>query len=339
MTRPTARVLALLELLQSGGIRTVPHLADRLGVDERTVRRYSAHLTELGIPVLAVRGRHGGYRLAPGYRMPPLMLTDEEALAVLLGLIVSRRAGLVTTSAAATESAAAKIRRVLPDALKRRLDTLLETIEFTAPNRPVIEPGTAVLLLLAEAARNRRPVTFTYTTADGRRTQRTVHPYGIVAHAGRWYLSGEDSRIEAVRTFRLDRITTLQSGSGTFELPEDFDPTAQVLSGIAEAPHRHSVSVRVQGTADAVRTRFPAGIAIVTDTPDHDGWVQVRLQVEDLNWVPAVLAALDAPFIIDGPPELQHLVQSVAARLSAAAGELSGRHLGQTRPAEAIASR
>jgi predicted DNA-binding transcriptional regulator YafY len=91
-------MLALLEILQSGGTRPVSDLAARLGVDERTVRRYVVHLAELGIPVRSVRGRYGGYRLAPGYRMPPLMLTDDEALAVLWGLVAGRRAGLVTTS-------------------------------------------------------------------------------------------------------------------------------------------------------------------------------------------------------------------------------------------------
>src|SRR5437899_347344 len=108
MTRPTARVLALLEILQSGGTHTAIDLAGRLGVDERTVRRYADHLLDLEVPVESVRGRHGGYRLAPGFRMPPLMLTDEEALAVLLGLVVGRRADLVTMPAGAMETAAAK---------------------------------------------------------------------------------------------------------------------------------------------------------------------------------------------------------------------------------------
>src|SRR6478672_1054216 len=107
VTRPTARVLALLEILQSGGTHTVASLAARLDVDERTARRYAAHLIELGIPVRSVRGRYGGYRLAPGYRMPPLMLSDDEAVAVLLGLVAGSRAGLATTSVAATESATA----------------------------------------------------------------------------------------------------------------------------------------------------------------------------------------------------------------------------------------
>ena len=98
MARPTANVLILLELLQSGGLRTVAELAGRLGVDERTVRRYVDHLADLDVPVESVRGRYGGYRLAAGYRLPPLMLSDEEALAVLLGLIAGRRTGLATTA-------------------------------------------------------------------------------------------------------------------------------------------------------------------------------------------------------------------------------------------------
>src|SRR5277367_4440376 len=133
MARPTAHVLMLLELLQSGGTRTAAELADRLAVDERTVRRYVDHLIDLDIPVESVRGRYGGYRLSSGYRMPPLMLSDEEALAVLLGLIAGRRTGLLTTTGTASETAAAKIRRVLPERLARRLDAVLDSLAFTAP--------------------------------------------------------------------------------------------------------------------------------------------------------------------------------------------------------------
>src|ERR1700760_3282647 len=206
MARPAARVLTLLELLQSGGVRTMTELADRLGVEGRTVRRYVDHLVDLGVPVESVRARYGGYRLAPGYRLPPLMLTDEEALAVLLGLVAGRRSGLMTTSAADLESAAAKVRRVLPEKLGRRLDALLATAEFTAPSRPVTSPETDVLLTLAEAARRRPPAAVSYTDRNGHRTERTLHPYGIVVHSGRWYVTAADSASGEVRTFRLDRI-------------------------------------------------------------------------------------------------------------------------------------
>ncbi|MET9297677.1 YafY family protein [Streptomyces sp. NPDC003077] len=267
MTRPTARVLALLEILQAGGTRTVADLADRLDVDERTVRRYVSHLTDLDIPVRSVRGRYGGYRLAPGYRMPPLMLTDDEALAVLLGLVAGRRAGLTTTSGTALESAAAKVRRVLPETLGRRLDALLATVDFTAPDRPAATQETDVLLLLAEAARQRRPVAVRYTSWDGRHSERTVHPYGIVVHSGRWYVTGADSASDEIRTFRLDRIANARMLPGSFEVPEGFDPAARVLSGLAEVPYRHEVSLRVRGGVEEVRGLFPAGMVTVEELP------------------------------------------------------------------------
>src|SRR5689334_16625678 len=149
LARPTARVLALLEILQAGGTFTVATLAERLGVDERTLRRYAAHLTELGIPVETVRGRYGGYRLSPGYKMPPLMLTDDEAVAVVLGL--------VTTPSAAATSATAKIRRVLPPVLAARIDAMLSTVDVTR-RRDAPAGATDALLTLAEAARHARTV-------------------------------------------------------------------------------------------------------------------------------------------------------------------------------------
>ncbi|WP_328617706.1 YafY family transcriptional regulator [Amycolatopsis sp. NBC_00355] len=319
MTRPTARVLALLEILQGGGTRTVADLAGRLGVDERTVRRYAAHLIDLDVPVRTVRGRYGGYRLAPGFRMPPLMLTDEEALAVLLGLVAGQRAGLVTTSAVATESATAKVRRVLPEALGRKLDALLGTLDFTSPARPAVGPETAVLLTLAEAARDRRPVAVAYTAWDGRRSERTVHPYGIVAHAGRWYVTGEDSASGEVRTFRLDRIAAATPGAGSFAVPDGFDPGEHVLSGLTEVPRRHEVSVRVRASAEQVRSRLPAGIATVAAIPGAPDWVRVRLRAERLDWVPSVLAALDRPFVIETPDALRDRVRTFARGLTAGA--------------------
>jgi predicted DNA-binding transcriptional regulator YafY len=323
MTRPTARVLALLEALQSGGTRTVSDLAAQLEVDERTVRRYIEHLKDLDVPVRSVRGRYGGYRLAPGFRMPPLMLTDEEALAVLLGLTAGRRLGLAAAGATATDSAAAKLRRVLPEALGRRLDALLETADFTAPQQPAVPPEARVLLLLAEAARHRHPVAITYADRGGRPSERIVLPYGIVAHSGRWYATGADSRSGEIRSFRLDRISAPAVRQGTFEVPDDFDPAAHVVSGIAQTPWTHSVSLRIKDTAQHIRTRFPAGIATVHEMPaTADGdppWIRVRLRAERLDWVASVLASLDRPFVIEDPSGLRDLVHALARRLDACA--------------------
>ena len=329
MARPAARVLTLLELLQSGGVRTVAELAGRLGVDGRTVRRYVDHLLDLDVPVESVRGRYGGYRLAPGYRMPPLMLNDEEALAVLLGLVAGRRAGLMTATGTAGETAAAKIRRVLPERLARRLDTVLGSLAFTAPpgEFPAPEstaPETAILLCVADAVRHHRPVSIRYTAADGRRSERTLHPYGLVAHSGRWYVTGADPGIGEDRTFRLDRIADARTLPGTFEPPARLDPAQRVLSGLATAPYRYQVTLRIQATAEQIRARLPASVATIEsaaagEDPRAEGWLRVDLRAERLDWVPAVLASLDRPFVIERPDELRGLVAALAERLAASA--------------------
>ncbi len=306
----------MLEILQAGGTRTAADLAERLEVDERTVRRYIEHLLDLDVPVRTERGRYGGYRLAPGYRMPPLMLTDDEALAVLLGLVVGQRSGLVTTSAEAAEAAIAKVRRVLPVALARRLDALLTTADFTEPAGLVASAQTRVLLTMAEAARDRQPVAIEYADRAGHRSERTVHPYGIVASSGRWYVAGADSISSDVRTFRLDRIQSARVLAGSFELPEGFDPAARLLT---EVPYRHDVSVRVHGTLQQVRSRLPAAIATVEEiVPTTNGeWVRVRIRAERLDWVPALLASLDRPFVIEHPESLRDGVRRLANRLAA----------------------
>jgi predicted DNA-binding transcriptional regulator YafY len=323
MSRPIARVLTLLELLQSGGIRTVAELADRLEVDERTVRRYVDHLIDLDVPVESVRGRYGGYRLASGYRMPPLMLSDDEALAVLLGLVAGQRVGLMTATGTASETAAAKIRRVLPERLGRRLDAVLATLAFTAPPGEPTAPETAVLLSIADAVSHRRPVSIRYTAADGRHSERTLYPYGLVAHSGRWYVTGTDATIGEGRTFRLDRIAAARTLPGSFEPPAGLDPAQRVLSGFATAPYRHEVILRIQGTAEQIRTRFPASVAIVAESPSANSadaeteyWSRVELRAERLDWLPAVLASLDLPFVIERPDELRDLVVALASRLT-----------------------
>jgi predicted DNA-binding transcriptional regulator YafY len=326
MARPTARVLTLLELLQSGGVRTVAELAGRLGVDERTVRRYVDHLIDLDVPVESVRGRYGGYRLASGYRMPPLMLSDDEALAVLLGLVAGRRAGLLTAAGTASETAAAKIRRVLPERLAGRLDAVLDSLAFTAQPGEAPAPDTGVLLSIADAVRHRRPVSIRYTGRDGRRSERTLHPYGLVAHSGRWYVTGEDPGIGADRTFRLDRIADARTLPGSFEPPAGFDPAQRVLSGLARTPYRHAVTLLIQGTIELIRTRFPASVAIVEELPPDDGadpvtgrWFRVQLQAERLDWLPPLLASLDRPFVVERPDELRDLIAALADRLAASA--------------------
>ncbi|MFI0237833.1 helix-turn-helix transcriptional regulator [Streptomyces sp. NPDC016845] len=323
MSRPTARVLTLLELLQSGGTRTVAELAGRLGVEGRTVRRYVDQLIDLDVPVESVRGRYGGYRLSPGYRLPPLMLSDEEALAVLLGLVAGRRAGLTTAQRTANETASAKIRRVLPKHIARRLDALLDSLAFTEQPGESAAPETGVLLAVADAVRHRRPVSIRYADRDGRRSERTLHAYGIVSHSGRWYVTGKDPDIGEDRTFRLDRIADARTLPGSFEAPTDPDPAQRLLSAFATAEYRHEVALRIHGTVEQIRARLPASVAsLEEDEPAADQdrtverWRRVELRAERLDWLPPLLAALDRPFVIERPDELRDLVTALADRLA-----------------------
>jgi predicted DNA-binding transcriptional regulator YafY len=145
-----------------------------------------------------------------------------------------------------------------------------------------------------------------------------VNPFGIVSHAGRWYVIGDDSASGSTRVFRLDRISDLQLLESTFEARDGFDAPAEVLSALAKTPYRHRISLRVNGSAEDVRRRFPPVLATVQDG-DEEGWARVRINAERLDWVPAVLAGLGVPFVIEKPAALRDLVRSLAADLAAAA--------------------
>ena len=312
MAKPLARVLALLDILQAGGTRTLRELSERLGVDERTVRRYVDHLLDLDVPVESVRGRYGGYRLAPGYRMPPLMLTDDEAVAVLLGLVGTRRAALQPDTAVAVESATAKVQRVLPRALAGRLDALVAATSYADEGRTPTTPETGVLLTVAEAAVRRRPLAITYRDKNDRPTERVLEPYGVVALRGRWYATGLDSRSGQVRSFRLDRVAHAVVQEGQFPVPGGFDPAAQVVEAVSGASYRHAVSVRVQGSERVVRMRMPGSIAIIEPINGEPGWVRVRWRARAARLGPV------------GPsrarPSVRHRGAGRTARASARAG-------------------
>ena len=316
MAKPTARVLLLLELLQTGGTHRVRDLATRLGVDERTVRRYVDHLVELDVPVEAVRGRHGGYRLAPGFRLPPLMLTDDEAVATLLGLALLRRSGL--TSDEAAQSAEAKIRRVLPRPLARRLTALLASLQHTSGERDGAAADSQTLLLLAEAARDSKLVAFAYRSASGVDSARVLAPYGIVVHRGRWLVTGEDQTRGEVRTFRVDRMVLPRRLERSFTEPEEFDAVARLTSGIATARRTHAVVVRARTSLAEARDRLPATVAVVSEA--EDGWVTVTIQAESLHWVPPLLARLGCPFVVVEPVALRAQVAELGRLLVDAGG-------------------
>jgi predicted DNA-binding transcriptional regulator YafY len=314
---PASRLLALLESLQARPVLTGRELAQQLGIDVRTLRRYVAALQELGIPVEGQRGVGGGYRLRPGFRLPPLMLSDDEAVVVVLGLVAARRLGLDTEDAAA-EDALTKIHRVLPSRLRSRVEALEAALELTATASgatPV--PGEAVLLL-ADAIRRRKRVRFRYRSFSGEVSDRELSPHGLVVHEGRWYLAAHDHGRAALRTFRVDRMTRISAREEPSLAPDaGFDAAAYVSRSLASVPWAWEVEVALDLSLDAAAALIPPTVGALAE---EGGEVILRMRVDSLDWMATVLAGLGCGFTIRKPAELAASVRSLAARLSASAG-------------------
>ena len=229
--RPTTRLLSMLELLQTRGRIGGPELARRLEVGERTVRRYAVMLQEMGVPVEGERGRYGAYSLKRGYKMPPMMFTDEEALGLALGLLAARTLGLVGV-APAVEGALAKLERVMPEALRGRVRNLEETVSI-AIARPATPADSETLLTLAAAVGERRRVRLRYRSGWAGESERVVDLYGVMQREGYWYAAGHCHLRGGMRLFRLDRVLEAELLDDTFARPEGLDSPGAVLSAVA----------------------------------------------------------------------------------------------------------
>jgi predicted DNA-binding transcriptional regulator YafY len=319
LEHPVTRLLTLLELLQAHRRLGGRELALRLGVAPRTVRRYVATLQGAGIPVGAEIGRYGGYHLRPGYKLPPLMLTDDEALAVVLGLLAGRRAGLPAAESA-VEGALAKIHRVLPDALRRQLDATRESVGWgMVPGSPAgagEQVDAGVLLALAVAAHDRQRVRLSHRARSGETTARMVDPYGIVFQGGRWYVAGWDRLRRSVRTFRADRVLAVEVAGQAAAPPAGFDAVAEVQRSIAGVPFAHSVEVLLELAAADARSRFSPAFGTVEERPDG---VLLRFGADDLGWAAHYLAGLGCRFRVLGPAQLREAVGRLGSELLAVA--------------------
>ena len=310
MTAPASRLFQLLELLQTRPLVTGRELADELGIERRTVRRYVATLQELGIPIEGERGVGGGYRLRPGFRLPPLMLADDEAAAVVFGLVAAGRLGLATDG---VDGALAKIHRVLPDAVRSRVEALESTLGFTtAPETtPPIAGGAA--LLLADAVRRRRRIRVRYRTFEGEESRRELSPLGLVVHSGRWYLAAHDHGRDDLRTFRVDRIDEAElAESAAVTPPEGFDAVAHVRRSLARVPWPWEVEVLLDLAPERAAERLPATLAELA--PEGSGTL-LRMRVSSLDWMAGVLAGLGCAFTIRRPDELRESVAALGRRL------------------------
>jgi len=311
MASPTSRLLELLELLQGRQLTTGREIADRLGIDARTVRRYVDVLQGLGIPVEGQRGVGGGYRIRPGYRLPPLMLGDEEAVAVVLGLLATRAGA---EGSEVVDGALAKINRVLPSTLRRQVEALEETLGFTATRGGAAAADAGVVLLVADAIRRRRRLRTSYRTFAGEESERELSPYGLVVHSGRWYLAAYDHLRDDLRTFRLDRMwRAALAEPAALPPPEGFDAVAHVTRALASVPWKWEVEVLLELPIDVAARRIPATLAEVVEDA---GGTLLRMRVESLDWMASVLAGLGCGFTIRRPDELRASVRALGARLA-----------------------
>lgn len=324
MYHPTTRVLAVLELLRSRQRLRGAEIAERLEVDGRTVRRYITMLQDLGIPIEAERGRHGAYRLRPGYKLPPLLFSDDEALAVVLGLLAARRLGLAAATPA-IEGALAKVEHVLPATLRAQVQAVEDTLTLDlAPDDA--PPAGETVVALSTAAQQSRRVWLRYRSgSSGTETERVIDPYGLVYRVGRWYAIGHCHLRADLRLFRLDRVLAAELRDETFARPPDFDTLAHVLHALATTPGAWAVEVLLETTPEEARRRISPALATLDEAP---GGVALRCHIEDLDWFARYLAGLPWPMVVRRPPELRAALRQRAAEIAALAARDEDRGAG-----------
>ncbi|MHB8406076.1 MAG: helix-turn-helix transcriptional regulator [Gammaproteobacteria bacterium] len=310
MSHPATRVLAVLELLQSQGRMSGAELARRLNVDGRTLRRYITVLEDLGIPITTERGRHGAYLLVAGFKLPPMMFTDDEALALSVGLLAARSLGLAE-GASAVASAQAKLERVMPVNLKRRVRAIDETVklDLSASSSP---GNNAALAVLSTAAQAERRVHMHYRSAKGDHTERDFDPYGLVYRGGSWYVSGMCHLRHGLRSFRLDRVENVRPLDITFSRPPDFDTAAYLDFSIATLPRAIAVEVLLLTDLETAVAELHQSIGLFEP---YEGGVLLRSQTDSIDWYARQLARLPFPFDIRLPMALREAVHACGERL------------------------
>lgn len=308
--RPTARVLTVLELLQAYGRMSGPELARRLEVNVRTVRDYIEMLGDLGIPVEAQRGRNGAYRLRPGFKLPPLMFTEDEALALTVSLLMARQSGLAQTTPA-FEGALSKIERVLPASSRERIQAIGQTVVFESSSAH-ITPSLEAVMLVSSAVQSAQSIRLRYCSTRGEVTERLFDPYGVVTHEGAWYTIGYCHLRKAQRLFRLDRVQRIEVTSDPFQPPAHFEALASVQRALASVPRVWQVEVWLDTTLEEARRKTPLSKGHFAEA--NQG-VLIRCEVEDLPWMARLLAGLGIPFVIHHPPELRTVLRHYALEM------------------------
>ncbi|HEY7885549.1 MAG TPA: YafY family protein, partial [Cellvibrionaceae bacterium] len=279
-------------------------------VDGRTVRRYIQALESLGIPIATEPGRYGGYRLVAGFKLPPLMFTRQEMLALCLGLVAARRLGL-DDAAPAIESVEAKLQRVIPHTLQRQVKALSRSARIDLPGSSS-SINEHKLLPLTQAVEAQQRVRFCYCASDHSETIRELDPYGLVFSDGNWYVSGWCHLRKALRSFRLDRLDQVELLPAYFGKPEDFDAVAHLQQSIATIARAQAVNVELKASRKQAEMALGKKIGLLVEEGDK---LYLRTQTDSLDWLASRLCGLYFDFIIHEPNALRLAVKNRAKQL------------------------
>lgn len=311
MYHPTSRVLTVLELLQSHAQMSGAELAARLEVDRRTVRRYIVQLQDLGIPVEAERGRYGTYRLCSGFKLPPLMFSESEAIALTLGLLAARQLGLNATLA--VEGALAKVLRVMPQNLRSRVQAVQETLVVEQRTSTSQLVAHDVLATMGLAIQQQRQVCLQYQAFEGTVSQRVIDPYGLVYRGDCWYAVSYCHLRAALRTFRLERVLEIELLDSVFAQPREFDPLDFLERSLANTPRKYRAEILIKATLEEAQAQIPVVLGVLTAVSEG---VLLVCYGDSLAWLARLLLDLSLPLVILQPAELRTEMQCLQARVT-----------------------
>jgi predicted DNA-binding transcriptional regulator YafY len=314
MADTPGRMLELLSLLQVRRSWGGAELAARLEITERTVRRDIERLRLLGYPVEAVPGRYGGYELGRGGRLPPLLLNDDEAAAVAIGLR-SAIDGSVAGLEEPAVSALAKLDQLLPAHVASRVRSLHESTASMLWGGPRERIDAAHLIVLAHACSAQERVRFGYTDKGGKGSRRLVEPLRLVRSGSRWYLVARDVDRAAWRTFRLDRIKAPESVGTRFDLHDPPDPVEMVTQGLTVATYPYRARIRLPLPVEEATRIVPRSFAVLEG---DGGTTVVELGSTSLERMVAYLAGLHPPCDVLDPPELRRALRDHAQAVASA---------------------
>jgi predicted DNA-binding transcriptional regulator YafY len=317
MLETSARLLRLLTLLQARRDWSGAELADRLGVDVRTVRRDADRLRSLGYPVHGTTGTGGGYRLGVGAALPPLLLDDDEAVAVAVGLRTAA-GGTVEGIEETSVRALAKLEQVLPSRLRHRVNALQSVVVPLGSGAAAVDPG--VLTLIAAACRDHDRLRFDYRDHDGTASTRTVEPHRLVHTGRRWYLLAWDTDREDWRTFRVDRLRPRTPAGPRFTPREPPNDVATYTSrAVSTTVYRYHARCTMHAPAGVVADRIPPTAGVVEPIDEHT--CRLDTGANSLDELALHIALIGVDFEVHDPPELVERVRALAARLDRATGE------------------